>query len=217
MNILSIARAFNKRVSARVEHIEDREGNEEYARKRAEAYEAEMRILRRDCQTALEIREVLIEEGIMSGTPAEKQCFFITVRPTEGALCLASFKQKVFAYLDKKMFVDWALTFEQKDPLGTGAGMHCHIMAKVTCRSKGEVLRNSIKSFEPYAAANCIDIKPCKTPVETFTRYCIEYVADDGHKELTQEGDKLWRAREGLDAVYAKGNWASLSSPSGLQ
>ena len=95
--------------------------------------------------------------------------------------------------------------------------MHCHIMAKVTYRSKGEVLRNSVKSFEPYVAANCIDIKVCKTPVETFTRYCIEYVSDDGHKELTQEGDLLWRAREGLEGVYAKGKWASLSSPSGLQ
>ena len=48
-----------------------------YATERSRAYEAEMNNLRRDCKTALEIREVLIEKGIMSGTPAEKLCFLL--------------------------------------------------------------------------------------------------------------------------------------------
>jgi len=214
---MCIAKKFEKDVRKRIDHVDKRD-EEAYKKAYDIAVEAEKLVLEQTCDRALWIREILIEKGLMSGpVQKEKQCYFITIRPAEGELCLASFKQKVFAYLDKKMFVDWALTFEQKDPLGTGAGMHCHIMARVTHRSKGEILRNSIKSFEPYVAANCIDIKPCKTPIETFRRYCIEYTADDGHKELTQEGDKLWRAREGLDAVYARGEWASLSSPGGLQ
>jgi len=222
--MLSYARAARKRIEKSVEKTLYGFTGQEADLLREQvynaAYQTEMNNVRRDCAVYRDIQEILIEEGIMpEKASAEKQCFFITVRPAEGALCIASFKQKVFAYLNKKMFIDWALTFEQKDPLGTGTGMHCHIMARVTCRSKGEILRNSIKSFEPHVAANCIDIKPCKTPVETFTRYCIEYVADDGHKELTQEGDRLWRAREALEAVYTKegGDWASLSSPGGLQ
>ena len=56
--------AGNKRVNARIEHCL---GDEElYATERSRAYEAEMNNLRRLCKTALKIREILIEEGIMS-------------------------------------------------------------------------------------------------------------------------------------------------------
>jgi len=134
----------------------------------------------------------------------DHQNFFITVRPNETVIKFEDFKNKVMTFLKRKMFVSYTMSLEQKgtseDDLGKG--FHCHIVAHVTCRSKGEVLRNTISTFKDCTVANCIKVIVANNPKGIIDKYLIEYASDDNHKIVTKEWDVLWREREGLLPLY---------------
>jgi hypothetical protein len=138
------------------------------------------------------------------GNETSKQSFFITIRPDETRIGFEGFKDLVLNFIKRKMFTKYTLSFEQK---GTsvetlGKGFHCHIVATMTCRSKGEVLRNTISTFKGCTADNCIKVIVASKPQEIIDNYLKEYNSDDGHKEVTMEWDKLWRESHGLQSLY---------------
>lgn len=158
-----------------------------------------IRAMRYGCQLALAYKDVATEMGLLGNKATNT--FMITIRPECKKINLHTFKKDVDNYLKRKMFKHiYIATYEQKgttmDTLGNG--FHVHIIAETTCRSKGEVLRNTISTFERYTATNCIQVDVCKNPEGVMNDYLIDYKSQDGHKEITKEWDSLWREREGL-------------------
>jgi len=134
--------------------------------------------------------------------------YFITIRPQEG-IEFKEFKGIVEKYLNRKCFLEYTFSYEQKgtnfDELGKG--FHCHIVANTTWRSKIEGLRQTISTFKGIASDNCIQIDTTREPSKIIKNYLIDYESKDGHKIVTKEWDTLWRSKEGL------GNPTCLSSP----
>lgn len=167
---------------------------------------AEERVLNRNkqamkygCMLALAYKEVATDMGLL--TAKATNTFMITIRPECKKINLHTFKKDVDDYLKRKMFKHIHIcSYEQKgttmDTLGHG--YHVHIIAETTCRSKGEVLRNTISTFQQYTAANCIQVDTCKNPEGVMNDYLIDYKSQDGHKEITKEWDSIWRTQEGL-------------------
>lgn len=158
-----------------------------------------IRAMRYGCQLALAYKDVATEMGLL--TAKATNTFMITIRPECKKINLHTFKKDVDDYLKRKMFKHIHIcSFEQKgttlDSLGNG--FHVHIIAETTCRSKGEVLRNTLSTFERYTAGNCIQVDVCKNPENVKQDYLIDYISKDGHKEITKEWDSIWRDREGL-------------------
>lgn len=158
-----------------------------------------IRAMKYGCQLALAYKEVATEMGLLRGTSTNT--FMITIRPECQKINLHTFKQDVNRYLERKMFKHiYICSYEQKGTsLDTlGYGYHVHIIAETTCRSKGEVLRNTISTFERYTASNCIQVDVCKNPESVKQDYLIDYKSQDGHKEITKKWDSLWRQKEGI-------------------
>lgn len=158
-----------------------------------------IRAMRYGCQLAIAYKEVATEMGLLKAKATNT--FMITIRPECKKINLHTFIKDVNSYLERKMFKHIHIcTYEQKgtnlDTLGNG--FHVHIIAETTCRSKGEVLRNTIGTFERYTAANCIQVDVCKNPEDVKQRYLIDYESQDGHKEITKEWDSIWRDKEGI-------------------
>jgi len=198
MNFITAAAKFNKDVDKKMKLYETVGcGSLE------DAVRTESAKWKRTLETAIMLRDIAIETCfIQSGEPLSNKTFFITVRPGPNAVSFETFKHLVLKeYLTGKMFEQWAVTFEQKDPHGSGEGFHCHIMAKCSVTGKHEVLRRTT-CFKGIVADNCIDVRVCKTPETTFKNYCIDYKSDDGHKILTREGDVIWRAVNNIDPYY---------------
>jgi len=217
MNFLTAASKFRKDVE---KHVQEFEEFSSYTtiELRERASRLYLEEFRRNCEVAVLLRDIAIDCGF-SNDPNNilSRHFFISIRPPHNAIEFEVFKELCFKYLSKKMFLQWAITFEQKSIDGTGEGFHCHIIAKTKARSKGEILRNTTE-FQGIVAQNCIDIKPCKNPVETFRNYCINYESDDGHKVTTREGDRIWRSNNNINDYYwsntpLEGLEAILSSP----
>lgn len=151
-------------------------------------------------------RAIAKEEGLL--TDKLKQHYFITIRPNPADVTFHEFYEKVREFTNRKCFRQFELSFEQKgtNTEDLGNGFHCHIIAQLTQRSKGEVLRDTQSTFKQMASANCIQVDVVKTN-EDLTRcreYIIDYKADDGHKGVTQEWDAKWRCMMGLDDLYTK-------------
>lgn len=145
--------------------------------------------------------------------------FFITIRPRDGATKFDDFRELVAKFVTRRCVVEYTYSFEQKGTSDTdlGSGFHVHLVANMTQRSKGEVLRDTISTFKHIAASNCIDVQVCKNPREHVQRYLVDYVSDDNHKIATQHWDNVWRDTEMMQHLYTNCNaWrGALSSPSG--
>lgn len=157
------------------------------------------RAMKYGCMLALAYKDVATDMGLL--TAKATHTFMITIRPECKKINLHTFKQDVDSYIQRKMFKHiHGCSFEQKgtsdDTLGNG--FHVHIVAETTCRSKGELLRNTISTFQQYTAAQCIQVDVCKNPESVVQDYLIDYKSQDGHKEITKEWDSLWRERERL-------------------
>lgn len=149
--------------------------------------------------------------GKISGTDNSPSGFFITIRPDDTKCQFVDFRDKVFKLLERACFKEYALSFEQKGttPEDLGKGFHCHIVAKMKQRSKGEVLRDVTSSFKSWIddgliAANCIDVHVTKNPEELVKNYLLEYKSDDDHKATTKSWDELWRAHNDIKPIYAQ-------------
>lgn len=151
-------------------------------------------------------KQVAQSRGLDFGDEKITKTYFITIRPDTTKITFPQFYEMVSKFVQRNCFEWFELTFEQKsvDPNNLGAGFHTHILAKMTQRSKGEVLRDTQSTFKSCTAENCIQVDPVKTTkdLENTRKYIVEYIAKDGHKEVTQEADKLWRTKLNLRSLY---------------
>lgn len=143
------------------------------------------------------------------GVENATKTYFITVRPDCTKVSFREFHDKVVTLMDRACFHTYILSFEQKglEEADLGKGFHVHIIAKMSQRSKTEVLRDIKSSFAAWLAhekiaENCIEVDPCKNPKEHAQRYLVDYQSKDGHKAPTKEWDAKWREREGLQPLY---------------
>lgn len=166
-------------------------------------------------QLMLKFKELAIEEGL---TPDDRisKTYFITIRPKDDAIIFNDFQQRIIKFLQRKCFRKYTYSYEQKGTtLDTlGEGFHVHIVASMTSRSKGEVLRNTISTFKDICAANCIQVDICKNPEKLINNYLINYESDDGHKITTKDFDAQWRYENNLQPLYIGGPDQVQSGPS---
>lgn len=162
----------------------------------------------------MKIMKEIIEEEFNDLMGIEQKIppgFFITIRPDDSKCDFADFKEKCLKLVQRACFLEYALSFEQKGttPEDLGKGFHCHIVAKMKQRSKGEVLRDVTSTFKPWIdagliASNCIDVHVTKNPEELVNRYLVAYESDDEHKGATKAWDDLWRQHQGIESLYAQ-------------
>jgi hypothetical protein len=175
---------------------------------RKAAYELELRNEMAAFDEYLRVSSVLHERYMDTMKPTH-QSYFITIRPDDTKCNLLEFKEKVLSFVSRKCFLSYKLSFEQKGtcPTELGIGFHVHIVAELRQRSKAEVLRDTMSSWNDWVskgwiAANCIQILTTRNPEKIVSDYLIEYKSDDGHKEVTKGMDALWRSSNDLKDLY---------------
>lgn len=156
---------------------------------------------RHEFREILKIARLLHEDYEETIKLSATNWYFITIRPKPGISFLDLY-YLVHKYVNRAFMIEYTLTFEQKDPEGSGQGFHCHIVANTKHRSKGEVLRDTVSTFKTIAADNCIDVKTTKNPKDIINNYMIAYKSDDDHKITTKQGDAIWRERMELQDIY---------------
>lgn len=149
----------------------------------------------------LKIAKLLHEDYQEVTNAVATNWYFITIRPKPG-VTFYEFYHLVDKYVQRKCINSFTLTFEQKDPEGSGKGFHCHIVTDTKHRSKAECLRDTISTFNKVCADNCIDVKPTRNPKDIVNKYMIAYESDDGHKIATKAGDAIWRSKMKLADIY---------------
>lgn len=138
------------------------------------------------------------------------QNYFLTIRPDDTKCTFDDFYDKVLRFVKRKCFLHYKLSFEQKGtvPDELGKGFHCHIVAEMKQRSKTEVLRDTLSSWndwieKKYIQSNCIQVLTTKNPDQLIDDYLIAYKSDDKHKICTKEMDELWRKQYNLQHIYS--------------
>lgn len=185
-------------------------GREQMKAVKARAYQRQLQILRDDIDTTIDLLDVIkIKEeehdiDLLYIPTKITTTYFITIRPDETKIMFTKFLSEIFKLLNRKCFIDYHMSFEQKgiDPPDWGQGFHCHILAKMKQRGKAEVIRDVYSSVKGFTAQNCVDVKVCKNPEQVLQSYLIDYIANDEHKSATKEADAGWRARGGLKHIY---------------
>jgi len=139
--------------------------------------------------------------------------YMITIRPDEKKIQFRVFKTLVEKYVRKKMII-YTYSFEQKgtDENTIGQGFHVHIIGTIRQRDKTTCLAQTCNFFADCTAPNCIQVDYCSHPEATIQNYLIDYKSDDSHKEVTKQGDEIWRREEQLQELYSN----NLSSPGRL-
>lgn len=162
----------------------------------------------------IELMKMFQDAAEKAGLFRHRRTFVITIRPKPG-LTFDAFKNRVEHMMRRECFIAYAYSYEQKgtDPDNLGNGFHVHIVASVTQRSKGELLRDLQSTWNGVVDAQCIQVDACFTSPKTFVEhYLIHYKSNDGHKILTRDADASWRASLSLPAVVV-----SADDPWGLQ
>lgn len=150
-----------------------------------------------------------------------KQWYFITVRPDCNKCQFLDFKDKVEKFMDRACFLEYSYSFEQK---GTseeelGQGFHVHIVASARQRSKQEMLRDTLSSWNDWikkekVVNNCIEVCATKNAQSLIRNYLIDYNSDDDHKRPTKLWDELWRERNNLLNLYTSYKTEDQAPPS---
>lgn len=137
------------------------------------------------------------------------QYYFLTIRPDDSKCTFDDFYDKVLRFVKRKCFLHYRLSFEQKGTVHDelGKGFHVHIVAQMKQRSKTEVLRDTLSSWNDwieknYIQSNCIQVLTTKNPDKLVSDYLIEYKSDDEHKIVTKEMDMEWRKQYNLQNIY---------------
>lgn len=163
------------------------------------------------------MQEIKQEMGIVDPEKV-KQTYFITIRPDTCAITFPEFFAQVSKFVHRKCFLTYKLSFEQKGltPDTYGTGFHVHMVAHMTQRSKGEVLRDVQSTFKNCTSANCIEVDNLKTTkdVKQCESYFIEYTSDDNHKKETQEHDTIWRNNINIKELYTENEPVPVNLPS---
>lgn len=206
MNFYTVAARIEREIAKAKTHAlnagHTNDGANEFAEAKATAEMTKAkRIMERGIDLMIMFREVAASKGLTN--EKANGTYLITIRPANGH-DLATFYETVRRFTDRKTIANFTLSFEQKGTsLETlGNGMHVHIVAATTFRSKADVLRAAISTFKHMAADNCIDVRLCRTPQLVIANYLVDYQSDDGHKQTTREWDALWRERTGLLPLY---------------
>jgi len=211
MNFYTVAAKLNRAIDKRVQTIApiwENPTEEQLSNARDLATRLEMNDFERNTRLGIRLmkrfKEIAHEEGLY--TEKLKQTYFITIRPNPRDVRFNDFYQKIAAFIERKCFLKFELAFEQKGVSDEtlGDGFHCHIIANLTQRSKGEVLRDVCSTFKDMASANCIQVDILKTPddLKRCESYIHDHHSEDGHKITTKEWDEKWREREGLSPIY---------------
>jgi hypothetical protein len=171
-----------------------------------QSYDMSLNISFREFDQYLNVSKQLHERYLLY-TSGDKE-YFITLRPDDKRVSFDDFQQKVIEYLGRSCFISYDCAFEQKGESDEtlGSGFHCHIVAKMKQRSKGEVLRDTLSSFKQveWIAPNCIQILPTKNGRELVQNYLIDYKSEDGHKEVTRVWDDKWREQHAICMLMKK-------------
>lgn len=151
----------------------------------------------------------LLHKRYESFSVKSKQGYFITIRPDCKMVTFDDFKTQVENFVQRKCFLEWTYSFEQKGttPSDMGTGFHVHIVCKSKHRSKGECLRDTLSSWNEwiqkgYIASNCIEVVVTKNAESLIENYLVEYKSDDDHKIVTKSMDELWRNEMNLESLY---------------
>lgn len=166
---------------------------------RQDAEEIVLRQYRSDVRMGLRAMAIWQEE-----LPVEAgRWYFITVRPSD-QIAFRDLFDTVRRLVKRACFLEYTCSFEQKgtseETLGQGA--HVHIIASLTQRSKGEVLRDIASTFARLCSKEFCDVKIVSHPATLKQKYLIDYESKDEHKEKTKDWDALWRERMGLRPLY---------------
>lgn len=138
-----------------------------------------------------------------------KTFYFITIKPNDSQCSFLEFKNKLDIFLQRSMFLEYTYSLEQNGltPSDLGKGFHVHIVTNTSCRSKAEVLRNCLSSWNDWIkhgkiASNCIEVISTKNPDFIIKNYMVEYKSEDNHKLKTKEWDDIWRNENNLQKLY---------------
>lgn len=191
----------------------------------AEIYKQEYRLayireeleLREDLTMAFReggIRDILAEFGFEVNKPSTKiagKWFFITLRPSnEHEHRFVDFKPMVFKYLERTMFINWMLAFEQKGKNNDeiGKGYHVHIIAECAkwCTKK-KMINDTKRTWDKWLNGNVPDAFVQIDKIETEQEKKIKELYITGHKsdQHKQEAiatDIIWRSNVGLQPTY---------------
>lgn len=145
----------------------------------------------------------------ITGSPSEHH-YMITIRPKLECDCtIDDLKTMTERLVNRKCFLSYTYSFEQKGtcPEDLGKGFHVHIVARMKQRSKGEVVRDCVNTFNSWVEKGWmepqgIDVKVTKNPTDLVQHYLIDYKSDDDHKEPTKSWDTIWRGHHSLDSLY---------------
>lgn len=141
--------------------------------------------------------------------------YFITIRPNEKVCSFIEFYNYTLKFIKRKCIEEYTLSFEQKGTTEEtlGQGFHCHIVCKAKWRSKGECLRDTKSTFNKICEPQCIQVDVTRNPNDIIKNYLIEYKSDDGHKEVTQKWDNIWRQRLSLRPIYTSNDISISENP----
>lgn len=188
--------------------------NEEYELIYNQQLQMNLQMHKREFIEVLELSSELHQTFLEFKQPTDKR-YFITIRPSAKAIFADSdtrqgFHSKVIDFLSRKCFVEYTAQFEQKgvSEETLGKGFHVHIVAKMTQRSKPEVLRDTLSSWkvwieEGWIADNCIQVETSSNGEALIQNYLIEYKSKDDHKIETLEWDEKWREANNLELLKA--------------
>lgn len=210
MNFYTLAAKMNRTIAKetdRMSRIERRGYDQDNSDLRQIATQMEMNKFRSNVELGIDLmliyKDIATEKGLYADKV--KKTYFITIRP-KCTITFDEFYNNVKQYVDRKCFINYQLTFEQKgtsdDTLGYG--FHTHILAQMKQRSKGEVLRDTISAFKKLCEPNCIqvDIIKNESDYNNTLSYITEYTSDDDHKIVTKEWDEKWRIKNNLENLY---------------
>lgn len=158
---------------------------------------------RAEFRKILEIAKLLHEDYTELTGNTTNNWYFVTIRPKHDTN-FKTFITYIEKYIQRAFIIDYTLSLEQKSITGSGEGFHCHIVCNTKHRSKGEILRDTLSTFNKICEPQCIQIDTTRNPQKIINAYLIAYESEDKHKEITKEGDATWRAKYNILPLYNK-------------
>lgn len=234
MNFISIANKIGNKARKQALKLAEEEGYllyekierekvQEYINKRSgELYQSmfdkEVKNLDNDLTSAFKTNglvDVLTKHGFPIKKDSQKltgKWFFITLRPaTEHEHRFVEFKAMVFKYLERTMFINWKLSFEQKGETTEemGKGYHVHIIADcATWCTKKKMIKDTKRSWDKWLNGYVPDAFVQIDKMETTTDKLVKELYITGHKKEKHKEkaiaiDEQWRSKEGLRPTYS--------------
>lgn len=169
---------------------------------RNHTYDSSIENQRREFQEILKIAKLLHDDYKEITNNYATNWYFITIRPKENVPFI-NFINTLNTYIKRAFMIEYTLTLEQKDPFGSGDGFHAHIVCNTKHRSKGEILRDTISTFNDLCEKQAIQVDTTRNPKDIINKYMIAYESKDDHKICTKNGDIIWRKNNNISDLYS--------------